>query len=129
MSMTTCNICLDDKEGKDMVVKLPSSHCECSFRMCIDCALQCDNYWVCYNANCPNVHSQCPQCKLQVNWPGCVSENILSNTKRLGFLFKKTRQLYQEADATCDDLRNQIERLELINDKFLQKLITMKQEK
>jgi hypothetical protein len=109
--MILCNICLDNKEGKDMVAKLPSSQCECSFSMCIDCALKCDNYKVCNDADCPNVHSECPQCKQQVNWPGCVSEYVLSNPNRLGFLFKKARQQYQEMDEISEGLIDKLKDL------------------
>ena len=126
---TTCNICFDDKEDIQMVHRMPSSHCKCTLRMCIDCALQCDNYWICSNSKCPSVHSECPQCKFQVDWPGCVSDSVLTNAKRIGFLFKKAREQFGDADwardhaqdaeaelhCTVEDLEEEIANLKRIN--------------
>ena len=101
--ITTCNICLTDKEDKDMVRKLPISDCKCTFRRCIDCALQCD-FYLCQNAECPRVHDSCPQCKLGVEWSACANQHVLSDAKRLGFLFRKTRELYEKSEERYDNV-------------------------
>lgn len=92
---TTCNICLDDKEDKDMVRKLPSSDCKCTFRQCIDCALKCD-FGLCRDLSCANAHAKCPQCRQQLKWPACVSQRVLSDATRMAYLFNKSREQYQD---------------------------------
>ena len=127
-TMTTCNICLDDKEDKDMVRKLPSSDCKCTFRRCIDCALQCD-FYLCPNSKCPRVHDSCPQCKLQVAWPACASQHVLSDAKRMGYLFNKARELYQDTDERYDDVKDQLNDWERWYDENIDKQYKIYQER
>ena len=134
-TMTTCNICLDDKEDKDMVRKLPSSKCHCSFRQCIDCALKCD-FGLCRDLSCANAHATCPQCRQQLKWPACVSQHVLSDATRMGYLFNKSREQYQEvwemhdrrrADIDLlfekgDEMASECDNLRRLNKKLLERL-------
>tara|TARA_B110000285_G_scaffold81930_1_gene94379 strand:- start:3711 stop:3920 length:210 start_codon:yes stop_codon:yes gene_type:complete len=64
-----------------------------------------------------------------VDWPGCVSDSVLTNAKRIGFLFKKAREQFGDADwardhaqdaeaelhCTVEDLEEEIANLKRIN--------------
>jgi hypothetical protein len=76
---------------------------------------------------------------LTVVWPGCVSKYVVTSAKRVGFLFKKARQHYQREDEENDELidklevlqyiikkqKEDIERLELVNKKCIERIKTL----
>ena len=110
-----CGICLTEKPRAQFAERYGgiANKCECSFTMCVDCALQDDNFWVCCDLTCNLIHSKCPQCRATLAWSGLIHPSVTSSAFCMGNLFKRARKQLRRRNNDYYELEEENEENEV----------------